>query len=73
MSNRASVSLRGLRTFCRAAQHVSFSAAAEALFITPSAVSHQIRALEEQLGHKLFERHGNELKLTGIGREMFNE
>ena len=73
MSKRASVSLRGLRTFCRAAQHVSFSAAAEALFITPSAVSHQIRALEEQLGHKLFERHGNELKLTGIGREMFND
>ncbi|MEM9172875.1 MAG: LysR substrate-binding domain-containing protein [Pseudomonadota bacterium] len=73
MTKPIAISLRGLRTFVQAAQYGSFSQAAEVLFITPSAVSHQIRGLEARLGHKLFERQGNELRLTGTGREMFND
>ncbi|MDE2304484.1 MAG: LysR family transcriptional regulator [Gammaproteobacteria bacterium] len=49
-------SLRFLKTFQVAAKLKSFKAAAEELFVTPSAVSHQIKALEEQLGVTLFER-----------------
>ena len=42
-------SIRGLRAFCAAARHLSFKAAAEELCVTPSAVSHQVKALEERL------------------------
>ena len=49
-------SLKFLKTFQVAAKLKSFKAAAEELFLTPSAVSHQIKALEEQLGVALFER-----------------
>ena len=49
-------SLRFLKTFQIAARLQSFKAAAEELFVTPSAVSHQIKALEEHLGVTLFER-----------------
>jgi DNA-binding transcriptional ArsR family regulator len=49
-------SLKFLKTFQVAAKLQSFKAAAEELFVTPSAVSHQIKALEEQLGVALFER-----------------
>ena len=47
MVARARASLRGLRTFCVAARHESFRLAAEELFITSSAVSHQVKSLEE--------------------------
>lgn len=73
MSGKAAVSLRGLRTFCFAAKHENFSAAAEALFITPSAVSHQIKNLEEELDQRLFERSARDLKLTGVGQAMYRE
>ena len=49
-------SLKFLKTFQVAAKLQSFKAAAEELFVTPSAVSHQIKALEEQVGVTLFER-----------------
>src|SRR5487761_2148105 len=49
-------SLKFLKTFQVAAKLQSFKAAAEELYVTPSAVSHQIKALEEQLGVTLFER-----------------
>ena len=68
-----SVSLRGLRTFCVAARLESFSAAAERLFITPSAVSHQIKRLEEELGVRLFDRNARDLKLTGAGQSLHAE
>lgn len=68
-----SVSLRGLRTFCVAARLESFSAAAERLFITPSAVSHQIKRLEEELGVRLFDRNARDLKLTGAGKSLHAE
>jgi LysR family glycine cleavage system transcriptional activator len=73
MASKLNASLRGLRTFCIAARHESFRVAAAELFITSSAVSHQIKSLEEELGVKLFERGGRELKLTEIGAAMFAE
>ncbi len=64
-------SLRGLRTFCTAAEHASFRAAAEDLFVTASAVSHQIKNLEEEFGCKLFDRNGRSLALTDFGHQLF--
>ena len=60
-------SLKFLKTFQVAAKLKSFRAAAEELFVTPSAVSHQIKALEEQLGVALFERGVRTLTLTDAG------
>jgi LysR family glycine cleavage system transcriptional activator len=60
--------LKFLRTFQVAASRQSFKLAAEELFVTPSAVSHQIKALEEQLGVVLFERGPRSLTLTEAGR-----
>jgi len=67
------VGLRGLRTFCLAARHESFRAAGEELFITASAVSHQIKSLEQELGEPLFDRNSRELRLTDVGRALFEE
>lgn len=60
-------SLKYLKTFQVAATRLSFKAAADELCITPSAVSHQIRGLEEQLGVALFERGPSSLTLTEAG------
>lgn len=61
-------SLNALRAFEAAARHLSFSAAAEELGLTPSAVSHQIRALEESLSSRLFVRLNPGMALTEEGR-----
>lgn len=61
-------SLKFLKTFQVAATRQSFKAAAEELFVTPSAVSHQIKALEAQLGIALFARGPHSLSLTDAGR-----
>ena len=60
-------SLKFLKTFQVAAKLQSFKAAAEELFVTPSAVSHQIKALEELLGVSLFQRGVRTLTLTDAG------
>jgi LysR family glycine cleavage system transcriptional activator len=60
-------SLKFLKTFQVAARLKSFKAAAEELHLTPSAVSHQIKALEEQLGVALFDRGMRTLALTDAG------
>lgn len=60
-----------LRAFEAAARHVSFRRAAEELHLTESAVSHQVRALEELLGLKLFERQPRGLSLTDAGNRYF--
>ena len=73
MVRRSNVGLRALRTFCVAASHESFRAAAEELFITPSAVSHQIKSLEQELGEPLFDRNSRDLRLTEVGRGLFEE
>jgi len=64
-------SVRGLRTFCVAARCLSFKAAAEELCVTPSAVSHQIKGLEQQLQALLFERRTREIALTELGSTLF--
>ena len=73
MPTKPKTSLRGLRTFCVAARHESFTLAADELFITSSAVSHQVRSLEQELGVQLFERGSRELKLTETGKAFFDE
>src|ERR1700686_4089916 len=57
-------SLNGLRAFEAAARHLSFTVAASELNVTQTAVSHQIRRLEEQLGLRLFIRQNRALTLT---------
>ncbi|MCC1494009.1 LysR substrate-binding domain-containing protein [Cognatishimia sp. F0-27] len=56
-----------VRAFEAAARHLSFVKAADELCLSPSAISHQVRALEEYLDTKLFERRSNRLQLTLTG------
>ena len=53
-----------LRAFEAAARHENFSRAAEELHLTHGAISHQVRALEEELGRPLFVRNGRQVKIT---------
>ena len=69
----ATISLKFLKTFQIAARRGSFAAAAIELFLTPSAVSHQVRSLEEQLGVALFRRDPRSLKLTEQGRRLLEQ
>jgi len=57
-------SLNGLRAFEAAARHLSFTVAAAELNVTQTAISHQIRRLEEELGIRLFVRQNRALALT---------
>lgn len=57
-----------LETFLEVARHASFSRAAEKRFRTQPAISSQIRALEEEVGAKLFDRSGGKVALTGAGK-----
>lgn len=59
--------LNGLRAFESAARHLSFTRAAEDLTVTQTAISHQIRRLEEQLGVELFVRGRGGLRLSAAG------
>lgn len=61
--------VRGIAVFEAAARAASFHAAAEELNLTPSAVSHQIRLLEDSLGVRLFDRIGRGVTLTAEGAE----
>jgi LysR family glycine cleavage system transcriptional activator len=60
--------LNALRAFEAAARHLSFNAAAEELNVTPAAISHQIKALEADLGVKLFKRLNRSVRLTDAGQ-----
>ena len=60
--------LNSLRAFEAAARHLSFTKAAEELHVTPAAISHQIKALEEQMGVPLFRRLTRALRLTQAGQ-----
>jgi LysR family transcriptional regulator, glycine cleavage system transcriptional activator len=62
--------LNALRAFEAVARLGSFRAAADALFVTQSAVSHQIHNIEEWLGKPLFEREGNRTRLLPHGAEL---
>src|SRR4051794_20430610 len=63
-------SLPALRVFEAAGRLLSFTRAAAELHVTQAAVSHQIRALEDQLGQPLFRRSTRRLELTAAGRLM---
>jgi len=63
--------IRGLRSFCVAAKCLSFKHASEQLFLTPSAVSHQIKQLEGQLGITLFKRGTRSIELTSAGKQLY--
>jgi len=64
------IPLNALRTFEAVASHMSFTRGAEALNVTPAAVSTQIRALEQRLKQPLFHRHGRQISLTEAGRKL---
>jgi LysR family glycine cleavage system transcriptional activator len=60
--------LNALRAFEAAARYLSLTRAAEELHVTPAAVSHQVKALEDYLGVKLFRRMNRSLLLTDAGQ-----
>lgn len=60
--------LTSLRAFEAAARSLSFTKAARELHVTPAAISHQIRGLEQFLGVTLFQRNGRRLELTRDGQ-----
>ena len=64
------MTLQQLRYFLAAAEHGSFSAAAEALLMAQPSLSDQIRRLEAELGVPLFTRAGRRLVLTEAGRML---
>ncbi len=63
--------LTELRAFEAAARHLSFKAAAAELGVTPTAISHQIRLLEQYCGVSLFRRRPRPLALTWPGEQLF--
>jgi len=63
--------LRALHAFEAVARHHSFGAAAKELGVTPTAISHQIRQLEEACGIKLFQRRPRPLLLTSAGARLY--
>lgn len=63
--------LLGLRAFEAAARHLSFKAAAAELGVTPTAISHQIRSLEQYCGQPLFRREPRPMSLTWAGEQLF--
>ena len=65
------MSLDAIRGFEAAARHLSFTAAAEELYLTQSAVSKQGKSLEDALGKALFLRGGTGLSLTPEGRQLY--
>ena len=69
--NYAAPSLDLLRGFEAAARHLNFTRAADELFITQSAVSRQIKALEDRLGVALFLRQPKGLRLTQQGERLY--
>lgn len=62
--------LNALRAFEAGARHLSFTKAAEELHVTQAAVSHQVKALEDDLGLRLFRRMTRKLALTAEGRAL---
>ena len=70
MKHRRPAPLNALRAFEAAARCLSFQAAAEQLFVSPAAISHQVRNLEAYLGVKLFHRGNRSIGLTTEGQAL---
>ena len=64
-------SLPALRAFEAAARHLSFKRAGEELHVTPTAISHQVRLLEDTLGIRLFERRARQVVMTAEAQSLF--
>lgn len=62
--------LRALRAFEAAARHLSFTRAAAEINVTPAAISHQIKELEDQIGTELFIRTSRTMRLTKAGEVL---
>ena len=71
MANQRLPSLNLIRVFETAARKMSFKGASEELFVSPPAVSHQIKALEEYLGVTLFKRENRKISLTAEGKRYY--
>jgi LysR family transcriptional regulator of beta-lactamase len=69
--NLSSLPLNALRAFDASARHLNFTRAAEDLYVTQGAVSHQVRALETLLGVTLFRRLARGLALTEAGEALW--
>ena len=63
--------LGALRAFEAAARHLSFKAAADELGVTPTAISHQLRLLEDSIGQRLFVRQIRKVTLTPAGEALY--
>jgi LysR family glycine cleavage system transcriptional activator len=63
--------LRSLRAFDAAARHLNFTKAASEINVTPAAISHQIKELEEQIGAELFARTSRTMRLTRAGEILY--
>ncbi len=63
--------LTALRAFEATARHLSFTRAADELAVTPAALSHQIKGLEELLGERLFHRKVRQISLTPAGELLY--
>ncbi|MBZ9700574.1 MULTISPECIES: LysR substrate-binding domain-containing protein [unclassified Mesorhizobium] len=70
---RGRLPLTALRSFEAAGRHLSFSRAAEELFVSQAAISRQIRELEIFLRRPLFERHHRRVELTDAGRRLLSQ
>lgn len=73
MNNKKLPPLNALKAFESAARHLNFTKAAEELFVTQAAVSHQIKLLEDFLSVQLFHRRNRVLELTELGLQYFDE
>jgi len=70
--DRRTLPLSALRAFESAGRHLHLGRAGSELGVTHGAISHQVRALEEKLGLKLFTRANNRLQLTSAGEHLLN-
>lgn len=70
-NRRPRLSLDLLRGFRAAARHLSFTRAADELCVTQSAISREIKTLEDQIGQPLFQRQPRALQLTRAGEELY--
>ena len=72
MMDRRTLPLSALRAFESAGRHLHLGRAGDELGVTHGAISHQVRALEQTLGVKLFTRANNRLRLTSAGEQLLN-
>ena len=62
--------LRHLRYFAALAEQLNFTRAAETVHVTQSTLSHQIKQLETEIGHRLFDRIGKRIVITEAGEQL---